>query len=391
MKVMVAIMRRNLLIGLIFLAGIVAIYTAIRNNQLKKGLQDAQHVSTGYDRDDLFNEPQKNGRDVKIVRNRSIPPTLENKKIKLIRELVIGGEDGDENAEFYRPWPVFSDIYGNIYVCESASGQIKKFDRNGNYLTTIGQKGAGPGEFSGSLLGSFDSSAHLWVYDYGTQRLSKFTSTGVYQQSIPLTFINPPASFVMDDKNLFYFSMYDPTLEKVVHIFDSSGKLISSFGEPAKLEISNRFIARTSRKSYYPSVLAIAGGYIYSSQKNPYKIDQFTMTDELVMRILRENGFMPSPAIKIVGKETYRLSIPATSRLIARWGDMIINWVYIPRNVSKTMGSAVDLFDLNGQLLASLLIPEKIYATHMDKNGKIYGTVFNQEKFTSVVRYRIEL
>ncbi len=388
---MAAITRRNLLIGLIFLAGIVAIYAAIRNNQLKTGLLAVQHVSTGYDRDDLFSEPQTNGRDVKIVRNRNIPPTLENKKIKLIRELVIGGEDGDENAEFYRPSPVFSDIYGNIYVCESASGQIKKFDGNGNYLTTIGQKGAGPGEFSGNLYGSFDSNGHLWVYDTGTQRLSKFTSAGIYQQSILLPFINPVTSFVMDDKNLFYFSMYDPTLEKVVHIFDGNGKPISSFGEPAKLEISNRFIARTVRKNIYSSVLAIADGYIYSSQRNPYKIDQFTMTGELVMRIFRENEFMPPPPLKMISKETYRYSIPATSRLIARRGGMIINWVYIPRNVSKTAGSVVDLFDLNGQLLASLLIPEKIYATHMDKNGKIYGAEFNQDKFTSVVRYRIEL
>lgn len=82
---------------------------------------------------------------VKVIKNPR-EPLYSEIKFELEEDLSIGRED-DNNYLFYRVRDINVDNRGNIYVVDMSNYRVQKFDRNGNYLQTIGRYGQGPGEF----------------------------------------------------------------------------------------------------------------------------------------------------------------------------------------------------------------------------------------------------
>jgi hypothetical protein len=82
---------------------------------------------------------------VKVIKNPK-EPLYGEIKFELEEDLSIGTED-DENYRFYRVRDIEVDIQGSIYVVDMSNYRIQKFNRNGNYIQTIGRQGQGPGEF----------------------------------------------------------------------------------------------------------------------------------------------------------------------------------------------------------------------------------------------------
>ena len=74
-------------------------------------------------------------------------PLHPNKTLVLEEELTIGEDERSEGSMLIRPRQILVDQDDNIYISESRDAVIKVFDKEGNYLQTIGQKGQGPGEF----------------------------------------------------------------------------------------------------------------------------------------------------------------------------------------------------------------------------------------------------
>jgi hypothetical protein len=87
---------------------------------------------------------------------------------RVVEELVIGVEYGDEDYMLRRPLDFVVMGGGEIVVFDSNPLQLRVFDENGSYLTSFGQPGQGPGDLqsSGSLrttLRATDaSSLELW-------------------------------------------------------------------------------------------------------------------------------------------------------------------------------------------------------------------------------------
>ena len=115
--------------------------------------------------------------DLRIVENnvaRSDPALV----VDSVPALDIGADQNDPHRQFgQRDVPVrLSD--GRMLVASSASEEIRVFDSAGRWLSTIGRKGGGPGEFEslGILLaGPGDT---LLTYEYGNTRLSRSRRTG---------------------------------------------------------------------------------------------------------------------------------------------------------------------------------------------------------------------
>ena len=66
------------------------------------------------------------------------------KKIKMEYKYKIGGI---EDTTLYFPTRIKTDSLNNIYVLDSKDCCVKKFNKDGRYLSKIGKKGNGPGEF----------------------------------------------------------------------------------------------------------------------------------------------------------------------------------------------------------------------------------------------------
>ena len=115
----------------------------------------------------------------------------ENKKGKNVlfkEELSIGIAEENENKIFYQPMDVVADDDGNVYVLDSGNNRIQKFDKDGNYLLTIGRKGHGPGEILNSEDIELDSKGNILVFDYRTNRITKFDPEGNLIETFSLKF-----------------------------------------------------------------------------------------------------------------------------------------------------------------------------------------------------------
>lgn len=69
---------------------------------------------------------------------------------------------------------VVIDDYGRVFIADNQTNTIHSFDFDGNYVTSMGTEGKGPGEFQNF----YDLQVYndqLYVYDYTQQRISVFS------------------------------------------------------------------------------------------------------------------------------------------------------------------------------------------------------------------------
>jgi len=68
-------------------------------------------------------------------------------KVRFVKEFVISDDSLPEGLYFENPNSLAIDADGNVYVCDGDANHIKKFNKEGKFIETIGRSGAGPGEF----------------------------------------------------------------------------------------------------------------------------------------------------------------------------------------------------------------------------------------------------
>ena len=76
-----------------------------------------------------------------------------SKKISFEKIMSIGNVDSKENYIFSWVKDIATDKTGKIYVCDSGTNRIRVYDRNGNYIMSIGKRGKGPERFFATYRG----------------------------------------------------------------------------------------------------------------------------------------------------------------------------------------------------------------------------------------------
>ncbi|NOT07973.1 MAG: hypothetical protein HOP28_07180 [Gemmatimonadales bacterium] len=71
-------------------------------------------------------------------------------------------------------------LAGRLVVANSGAFELRIYDSTGKYLTTVGQKGEGPGEFRGTLFLFPAQGDSLYVLDSGNLRYSVHDASGKY-------------------------------------------------------------------------------------------------------------------------------------------------------------------------------------------------------------------
>ena len=97
-----------------------------------------------------------------------------------LHEQLIIGDDEEAPSEylFYYPEIVRTDSQGNIYVKDATSADVRVFDANGRYVTTVGKRGEGPGELREVFGMHVDGDDRVIVADRMSRRLTIFTDMG---------------------------------------------------------------------------------------------------------------------------------------------------------------------------------------------------------------------
>ena len=120
---------------------------------------------------------------VTVVKNPKEPMFVED-VFSLEEELSIGEAEGREEYMFSDVPFIAVDDEERIYVVDFKEAHIKVFDRNGNYVKTIGKKGQGPGEIGRTNYVSITSENEIMVLDGGNRRLAFFTLEGEFLKNI---------------------------------------------------------------------------------------------------------------------------------------------------------------------------------------------------------------
>ena len=193
---------------------------------------------------------EENG--IRVVKNPA-EPMFGELVLELEEDLSIGSVE-DENTMFYQIGSIDVDSQNNIYVMDSGNHRIQKFDKDGNYLQTIGRKGEGPGEFMRPFNIFLDELGNIYVMEL--RKLNLFDPKGNYIKSfVPTTFIMGFAAEPEGNIICYGFISTPKAQNFGVMILDSEGKIIKNIAEfPGMKTVSRKGAMFSFSHSYRPQL-----------------------------------------------------------------------------------------------------------------------------------------
>lgn len=100
--------------------------------------------------------------------------------LKLVRKIGTTGHTHELTSigDFSKPAALAVDAEGNLYVTDTMNNRIEIFDADGNFISTFGKAGDGPGYFARPKGVAIDGDGHVWVADGVQDRVQVFTKEG---------------------------------------------------------------------------------------------------------------------------------------------------------------------------------------------------------------------
>ena len=96
---------------------------------------------------------------------------------------------------FRQPTDVTWDPQGNIYISDGyVNSRVAKFDKNGAWVKSFGERGANPGEFNTAHSITSDAQGNIYVADRSNRRIQVFNSDGVFLRMITSDAPIPPGA-----------------------------------------------------------------------------------------------------------------------------------------------------------------------------------------------------
>ena len=333
---------------------------------------------------------------VTVVKNPKTP-IFGEEVFSLEEELSIG--DAEEREEY-----IFSDIRdiavdeeSRIYILDSKESHIRVFDKNGEYIKTIGEKGQGPGEFQLPSSLQITLQNEIVVNDSAARKLHFFALDGNYLRAVSQTkmgFFSDPkvdsegniiASYMIADKEVTYvLKKFNPQLGEIFTIFST---------EVLKYPNLNPFFPRcyweiTKENNLiwgFPDKYEL---HIINSEGKPFRkiireYDPIKITDEEKDNWIKERfggyeGVLPE--IKLSWNENHNafiyLSIDDQGRIFTRTYE----------KVSEGDKYYYDVFDSEGKYIAKVPLGARPQSW---KKGKLYTIEENEEGYQVVKRYKV--
>jgi peptidylamidoglycolate lyase len=150
---------------------------------------------------------------------------------KLVQTIGTPRQPGNDEAHFARPTDVAWLPDGTFFVSDGyVNTRVVKFDRNGKFLMTWGQRGNPPSETRPGYMNTvhaiaIDKNRRIYVSDRSNSRVQVFDENGKFLDAWPN--VRRPYSFLLtEDQHLW---VADGITQKFTK-FDLNGRLLYSWG-----------------------------------------------------------------------------------------------------------------------------------------------------------------
>ena len=338
---------------------------------------------------------------VMVVNNPS-EPIYGPEVFNLEEDLTIENDEGKEEFMFQNILNLAVDDEENIYVCDVKASQIRVFDKNGDYVRTIGKKGQGPGEMSYPIDIKALPEGVLIVNDSNQLRLNYFSMNGEHLRTLSTSQLavfrrpavdsqgNIVAGFViLGDKLMYELTKFDPDLNPVFTI--TTHPLLSR--PPTLLHYFE--ISRTTNLVWNVN----EEDHIIWGLMTKYELFVHNPEGKLIMKIIRDYD-----GVKITNQEKEKLiksyfgDSPLPPNLNLKFPDRYPPFIrfccdeegrIIVQTYDKTEDGEADyydVFDSEGKYIARFSLK---YTAIIWKKHKLYTIEEDEDGFQVVKRYHV--
>jgi hypothetical protein len=304
------------------------------------------------------------------------------------------------------PFTVKTNKNGDVFILDSAAGEIVVMDKDGEFITKIGRKGNGPGEFNFLFSLEVDHRGYLFAYDNSSRRMSKFHDAEGYQFirsfQIPLYDGMFPSriKYVGSDTTIVQYTTFisggessDEVMDRVVGI-DIDGNIatdvIAEVGrtQMAYIEAGDRRMNVVIPFGKFTLLESTSNGYFLLNWSAESEFDKYSISGEFIERI--GNQIEPYPVTRAQRDSTIASlgqSRAGLANMIPDFQPMIHEFfVSLNGDIWQWIGVREKfewlVMDENGSPIRRVKAPEGVRFTHADDN-RVYGT--NIEETTALV------
>lgn len=332
-------------------------------------------------------------------------------KIRLVQEIQIGKLDGQEEFLFVYISDATVTGKGDIYVADRQLNEVRKFDREGRYLLTIGRKGQGPGEFQSIRTLSVNKQNDLFVYDNMLGRISIFSERGEHKETSKKLLAGSwiePCEIFFHNKDYVLFGKANQSFN-LFHDFNEKWDETTSYieYEPSdNKEFEEQSLGFNPGNCFFQdSGDLLYTKYYYDNQVRVYK------NGKLMKIIMRESGVKKAYEVEVFHDVQKAMSIPrdqdydfkSFGQGIAFVGKSFQNSLgvfQLPNghivdflSIRKSKSSRelwVELFDSTGKLLSFSKLGDNMnYDIRcMDSGGRFYA--IERKEYNKVIGFRLE-
>ena len=334
---------------------------------------------------------------VTVVYNPKKPVPLQGvpSTLSLKEELVLG-KTGNEEAMLLNPRAVEADQAGNIYVLDDKAVQIKVYDPQGNFIRAIGRRGQGPGEFQGPRGFYLTPQQSLAVCDSLSRQVVIFGLDGQFIRALP----DKTRSFmevkVKTEGDIIATQMVvgEEAREELIW-FDSELKPLLTVAsvQMAKYPVFNPFLP-------YIYFGFTADGNVLWGKTTEYVFNVVNAEGKIVRKIVKNydpeiltQEDKDKKAKELFGEEGAPSEVTIEwSKYFPAFQDFVMDergWLYVrPYTKEKVeKGVIYDVFDADGRYVARVVLPDRAIAI---KYGKLYTIEEDAEGMRLVKRYALE-
>ncbi|MCY3630436.1 MAG: 6-bladed beta-propeller [Bacteroidota bacterium] len=354
-----------------------------------------------------------------IVRNTDEPLWSSEESWRVVEEMRIGSDTGDDAILFGNIRSFDVDAQGQIFALDGQSQEIHVFNSDGTHVQTVGGRGTGPGEFEDASAVDLSHNGEIWVMEMGKGQLSILDAYGDYLRTASIggvgwSILPYPGGFDPAGRyNAIIRSFLDEGATASFARFDQSLTPLDTIPVPEKPK-AEYFSNETGDMQVavpfqgYIAWCFAPNGNLWTLRTDQYELSEITGHGETLRTITKE--YEP---IRVTAEDRTELgqsmewftdqggkidwskiskTRPVVSFLFCDdEANLWVRRVTIKSDEDKeSEGPLFDLFDPEGRYLGVLEFPFNLRSYPIVRNEIIYGITRDEFGTDIIVRARIE-